>query len=141
METCGPSGAAGGEHRLDTRPVGHATLEDGVELVDVLAHELRHVAQRGHECLAARELHGNELELPFALDVDLVWSVDHDLAYRRVLEIQPDGVEELEDRFLEDFTRNEVGAAAHGFDSSLVSEARASSACAPVGAKRRYSLN
>ena len=71
IETHGPSGAAGGRIGLDARAVGQAPLEDRLHLVDVLADELRGVAERGDERLARLEARVGEVELALLLDVDL----------------------------------------------------------------------
>ena len=50
-----PVGRGGRQDRLDARAVGQAPLEDRPLVVDVLADELRGVAERRDERLAARE--------------------------------------------------------------------------------------
>src|SRR5262249_30180632 len=121
----------GRQDGFDARAVREASLEDGPLLVDVFPHELRRVAQRGDERLAGLEASLGKLQLSLALDEDLRWSVDHDVAHRRVLQERPDGSQELEQRLGEDFAGN------HG--TTFSSEPFASSACVPVGANRRYS--
>ena len=51
-----PVGRGGREDRLDARAVGEAPFEDRLLLVDVLADELRRVAERRDERLARLEL-------------------------------------------------------------------------------------
>jgi hypothetical protein len=119
----------GREDRLDTRAVGHAALEDGALGAHGLADVLREVAHGGGERLAVVEAGVDPREHALALDVDLVRTVDHDLAHRRVVEVRADRREERQQRLFEDLRGD------HG--TALMRLARAISACSPSGALAR----
>src|SRR5207237_975574 len=101
--------------------------------VDVLADVLRKVAEGREQRFPVAELGRDALEQTLALDVDLLRSVDHDLADRGVFEVLPHRGEELQQRLFE----NRLGD--HG--TLFRSEARAVSLNLPLGSSRMYSRN
>ena len=126
----GPLGSRRGQDRLQAGAVGETALEDGTLLVNVLPGELRGVSQHRDQGLPAVEAHPGELELAPPLDVHLMRTVDHDLADARVVEKGADRRKELEQRFFEDFAGDHW--------TVLRRDARASSACGPLGSRLRY---
>ncbi len=106
--------------RLDAGAVREAPLQNGPRLVNLFAHELRRVSKHGNQALPGIESSLRLVQPALALDEDLVRTIDHDLADRRIVEKRPDGREELQKGLFVDFS---------GYHGTLLSrEFRASSA-------------
>jgi hypothetical protein len=114
---------------LDARAVGHAALEDRTLGADRLSDVLGEIPDRRGERLLVLEARVDERQNALSLDVDLVRTVDHDLAHRRIVQIRTDGREEREQGLLEYLGGD------HG--TVLMRFARATSACSPSGAAAR----
>src|SRR5262245_39469689 len=99
----------------------------------MFAHVLGDVANGRRELVSIVETGIGHLEPTLTLDEDLRRAVDHDFADRRVVEERPDGRKKLEQRLVENVFRNHR--------TSMRRDARASSACSPLGEMRRYSRN
>ncbi len=78
---------------VDAGTVGQASVDAGAGLVDVAAERSDDAVDDVEHVLVVAERDGDLLDAARALDVDLVWAVDHDLGDGRVGQQRLDGAE------------------------------------------------
>ena len=94
---------------MHSRAVRQTSIHDRPVLIDFTPYILRHIVDRGEECIFVGELGFGLLQTATSLDINLVRTVDHDFRHSLVIQKAANRTQEVTETGFKDRFARHVG--------------------------------